>query len=75
MSRTMIQKFPSKPQRLASLISLAMLALAATPHASAQTAPAVDLGTIGASTAAGAFRSGDAIKGTATAVAPTQASL
>jgi len=71
----MIQKFPSKPQRLAALVSLAMLTLATSAQVSAQTAPAVDLGTIGASTAAGAFRSGDAIKGTATAIAPTQASL
>jgi len=70
----MIKKFPSKPQHLAALVSLAMLSLASS-QVSAQTAPAVDLGTIGASTAAGAFRSSDAIKGTATAVAPTQASL
>jgi len=35
----------------------------------------VDLGTVGASTAAGAFRPGEASKGTASAVAPVQASL
>ena len=64
-----------KPQRLAQLVSLAVLSFAATPYAISQTAPAVDLGTIGATTAAGAFRADESIKGTATAVAPTQSSL
>jgi len=71
----MSKTFTPKPQRLAQLVSLAVLSLAATPYAMAQTTPAVDLGTIGATTAAGAFRSGESIKGTATAVAPTQSSL
>lgn len=55
-------------------MALALVTLTATPYATAQSNP-IDLGTIGASTAAGAFRTDDAIKGTATAVAPTQASL
>jgi iron complex outermembrane receptor protein len=56
------------------LVSVALMSLVASQMAAAQTA-AVDLGTIGASTAAGAFRTDEALKGTATAVAPTQASL
>ncbi len=51
-----------------------MLSLAGS-YAMAQTAAPVDLGSIGATTAAGAYRSEDAIKGTASAIAPTQASL
>jgi len=64
-----------KPQRLAQLVSLAVLSLAANPYAMSQTTPAVDLGTIGSTTAAGAFRSDASIKGTASAIAPTQSSL
>ena len=64
-----------KPQRLAQLVSLAVLSLAASPYAMSQTTPAVDLGTIGSTTAAGAFRSDESIKGTASAIAPTQSSL
>jgi iron complex outermembrane receptor protein len=71
----MLKTSAPKPQRLAQLVSLAVLSLAATPNAMSQTAPAVDLGTIGATTAAGAFRPEESIKGTATAVAPTQSSL
>jgi iron complex outermembrane receptor protein len=56
------------------LVSVALMTLVSSQMAAAQTA-AVDLGTIGASTAAGAFRTNEALKGTATAVAPTQASL
>ena len=71
----MLTTFSPKPQRLAQLVSLALISLSATPYALAQTASVVDLGTIGATTAAGAFRTDGAINGTATAVAPTQASL
>jgi iron complex outermembrane receptor protein len=60
----------------AQLISLALLSMGALSIANAQSnATPVDLGTIGASTASGSYRPEDAIKGTATAVAPTQASL
>ncbi len=71
----MLKTSSPRPNRLAHLVSLALLSLASTPYAQAQNAPAVDLGTIGATTAAGAFRPDEAIKGTATAVAPTQSSL
>jgi len=64
-----------KLQKIAFLVSVAVLSFANTPLAMAQAKDSVDLGTIGATTAAGAFRPEDAIKGTATAVAPTQASL
>ena len=65
-----------QPQTLARLISLAMLSLGSSPFALAQTAATpVDLGTIGATTAAGAYRPDEAAKGTASAIAPTQASL
>ena len=65
-----------QPKTLARLVSLAMLSIAAGPIALAQTGnAAVDLGTIGASTAAGAYRPDEAAKGTASAIAPTQASL
>lgn len=62
---------------LARLVSLALLSISAAPAVLAQSATAapVDLGTIGASTAAGAYRPAEAAKGTASAVAPTQASL
>ena len=70
----MINKSNHQPKRLAHLVSLALLTMSAAPLM-AQTTPAVDLGTIGATTAAGAFRPEEAIKGTATAVAPTQSSL
>jgi iron complex outermembrane recepter protein len=71
-------KLPSsfQPKTLARLISLALIPLASSPFATAQTNPtAVDLGTIGATTAEGAYRPKEAVKGTASAVAPTQASL
>ena len=71
----MTQKFAPQPKRLAYLVSLAVLSLATAPQLHAQTATAVDLGTIGATTSAGAFRNAEAIKGSATSVAPTQASL
>jgi hypothetical protein len=58
---------------IARLVSLALVTLSASHLSMAQTS-AVDLGTIGASTASGAFRD-ESVKGTATAVAPTQASL
>ena len=61
---------------LSRVLSLAFLSASAAPLAFAQTAPApTDLGTIGATTAAGAYRPEEAAKGTATAIAPTQASL
>ncbi len=63
-----------QPKTLVHLVSLAMLSLAGS-YALAQSAAPVDLGSIGATTAAGAYRSEDAIKGTASAIAPTQASL
>ena len=61
---------------LARFVSLALVSLSAGPFAMAQTnSGPVDLGTIGATTAAGAYRPGEAAKGTASAIAPTQASL
>ncbi len=63
-----------QPKTLVHLVSLAMLSLAGS-YAMAQSAAPVDLGSIGATTAAGAYRSEDAIKGTASAIAPTQSSL
>ena len=63
-----------QPKMMVRLVSLAMLSLA-SPYAFAQAAAPVDLGSIGATTAAGAYRSEEAIKGTASAIAPTQASL
>jgi iron complex outermembrane receptor protein len=63
-----------KPQTLVHLVSLAMLSLAGS-YAMAQSAELVDLGSIGATTAAGAYRPEAAIKGTASAIAPTQSSL
>jgi iron complex outermembrane recepter protein len=69
---------PSSFQRktLARLISLAVVSLGSSPYVVAQTTPTpVDLGTIGATTAEGAYRPKEAAKGTASAVAPTQASL
>jgi iron complex outermembrane recepter protein len=44
-------------------------------YAIAQTTTPTDLGSIGASTAAGAYRPDEAVKGTASAIAPTQSSL
>jgi len=58
---------------ISRLVTLALVTLSASQYSLAQTSP-VDLGTIGASTAAGAFRD-ESVKGTASAVAPTQASL
>jgi iron complex outermembrane receptor protein len=63
-----------QPKTLVNLVSLAMLSLAGS-CVMAQSAAPVDLGSIGATTAAGAYRSEDAIKGTASAIAPTQSSL
>jgi iron complex outermembrane receptor protein len=61
---------------LARLVSLALLSMGTLSVTNAQTnAAPVDLGTIGASTASGSYRPEGSIKGTATAVAPTQASL
>ncbi len=66
--------FPLKT--LTRLISLALVSLGTSPFVAAQTTPApVDLGTIGATTAAGAYRPDEARKGTASAIAPTQSSL
>ena len=59
----------------ARLVSLALLSLAVTPFAMSQSAAPTDLGTIGATTAAGAYRPDEAAKGTASAIAPTQSSL
>ncbi len=66
---------PFRLSRMASLTSLALISFSVAPLAMAQTAAPVDLGTIGASTAAGAYRPAEAAKGTASAIAPTQASL
>ena len=53
-----------------------MLSLAASPFAAmAQSTTPTDLGSIGATTAAGAYRPDEAAKGTASAIAPTQSSL
>ena len=69
--------FPFHLTRVARVVSLALASVGVAPAVMAQTVPAapVDLGTIGASTAAGAYRPREAAKGTASAVAPTQASL
>jgi iron complex outermembrane receptor protein len=65
-----------QPKTLVQLISVAMLSLAASPYSAAQTAAVpTDLGSIGATTAAGAYRPEEAAKGTASAIAPTQSSL
>ena len=64
-----------QPKALTRVISMAMLSLASSPFAMAQSAVPTDLGTIGASTAAGAYRPAEAAKGTASAIAPTQSSL
>ncbi len=65
-----------RPTTLSRVLSLALLSLASVPSAFAQSSPApTDLGTIGASTAAGAYRPDESKKGTASALAPTQASL
>lgn len=60
---------------LPRVISMAIFSLAASPFATAQSASPTDLGTIGASTAAGAYRPEESAKGTASAIAPTQSSL
>jgi len=61
---------------LSRVLSLAFISLATMPLAFAQSTPTpTDLGTIGASTAAGAYRPDESKKGTASALAPTQASL
>ena len=67
-----------KPTRLTRFVSLAVLSLSASPFAFAQSnASAVDLGTVGGSSGSGAATttSVTAAKGTASAVAPTQANL
>jgi iron complex outermembrane recepter protein len=65
-----------KLSTVSSALALALLSMGAANLALAQTSTeATDLGTIGATTAAGAYRSGTALKGTASAVAPTQSSL
>lgn len=65
-----------QPKTLVQLVSMAMLSLAVSPYSSAQTAAVpTDLGSIGATTAAGAYRPEEAAKGTASAFAPTQSSL
>ena len=65
-----------QPKTLVQLVSLAMLSLAGS-YAMAQSAELVDLGTIGATTGSGAGStvSVTAERGTAAAVAPTQANL
>jgi iron complex outermembrane recepter protein len=68
------QKF--KLNSVTQLVSIAVLSLSASPMAFAQAAKTpVDLGTIGATTAAGAYRPDESAKGTASAIAPAQASL
>ena len=69
--------FPFALTHVARVVSLAFASLSVTSAVLAQTAATspVDLGTIGASTAAGAYRPAEAAKGTASAVAPTQVSL
>ncbi len=61
---------------LPRVLSLLCMSLGTAPLVFAQsTAAPTDLGTIGATTAAGAYRPAEAAKGTASAIAPTQASL
>ena len=56
------------------LCTLAVLVMGQAPQVFAQSAP-TDLGTIGATTAAGAYRPDEEAKGTASSIAPTQSSL
>ena len=69
----------SRLKAIPHLVSLVLIYWVAAPNAVAQTAPATpaptDLGSIGATTAAGAYRPEEAAKGTASSIAPTQSSL
>jgi iron complex outermembrane receptor protein len=61
---------------LSRVLSLAFLSVSGAPCAFAQSTSApTDLGTVGASATAGAYRPDESKKGTASALAPTQASL
>ncbi len=60
---------------LAHFMALALVSVGVMPQALAQSAAPTDLGSIGATTAAGAYRPDEAKKGTASSIAPTQASL
>jgi iron complex outermembrane recepter protein len=74
----MKQVFNFQLKTITQLTLMAMAAISVAPTALAQSGPhpvAIDLGTIGATTAAGAYRPEEAAKGTASAVAPTQSSL
>ena len=66
-----------KPHPLTMLVALALVSVSAAPRALAQSAAAVavELDTVNVTTAAGAYRPKEAAKGSASAVAPTQASL
>ncbi len=65
-----------KLSTISQVTSLICLSLSAVQPALAQSMKApTDLGTIGASTAAGAYRPEEAAKNTASSIAPTQASL
>src|SRR4051812_37766983 len=59
---------------ISRFVSLALLSLAVGPNAFAGDPP-VDLGSVNATAAAGAYRPQEAAKGSASALAPTQASL
>ena len=69
---TMTKQRLFRLQPAAQLVSLSLLSMGCVSSAMAQ---AVDLGTVGATAAAGAYRPQEAAKGTASAIAPTQASL
>lgn len=67
---------PFKLSTISQVVSLICLSLGAVQPAWAQSTKApTDLGTIGASTAAGAYRPDEAAKNTASSIAPSQASL
>ena len=66
---------PFKLSTISQVISLICLSLSAVQPALAQSKEPTDLGTIGATTAAGAYRPEEVAKGTASAIAPSQASL
>jgi iron complex outermembrane recepter protein len=71
-------KFPRtyRLSALSKVLSLAFCTVGAVPQVMAQSGKVpTDLGTIGATTAAGAYRPDEAGKGTASSVAPTQSSL
>lgn len=70
--------FQPQLKTIVQWVSLALLSMASAAQAQTQAGGAqtvIDLGSIGATTAAGAYRPEEAAKGTATAVAPTQSSL